>query len=77
MFDWLKKKSTMHGPDYSKIDSREKAERLAAEGELTKLHLLPPEFGGDDAPPNIVYVRNYIQGAYEHVHITEGSGQAT
>ena len=60
MFDWLKKKAPTNGPDFTKIDSREKAERLAAEGVLTKLHLLPPEFGGDDAPPNIVYVPSFV-----------------
>lgn len=60
MFDWLKKKSPTNGPDFTKIDSREKVERLAAQGVLTKLLLLPPEFGGGDTPPNIVYVPSFV-----------------
>jgi hypothetical protein len=61
MFDWLKKKRPQGpGPDFSEIDSREKAERLFADGALMKLHLLPPEFGGDDAPQNIVYVPAFV-----------------
>ena len=61
MFDWLtKKKPPAPGPDYSKVDSREKAERLASAGELAKLYLLPPAFGGDDSPPNMVYVPSFV-----------------
>jgi len=57
MFGWLKKKSPKPaGPDFSEIDSREKAEALFRQGELEMLHLLPPEFGGDDAPHNILFV---------------------
>ncbi|WP_417503147.1 hypothetical protein [Marinobacter sp.] len=54
MFGWLKKNNT--GPDYSGVDSREKAEALVQKGELQKLLLLPSEFGGEDVPPNVVYV---------------------
>ena len=46
----------MHGPDFSTVDSREKAEQLAAQGRLEKLFLLPPEFGGLDVAENVVYV---------------------
>lgn len=59
MFDWFKKKRSANGPDFSKVDSREKAQRLADEGVLVKLHLLPFEFGGDDVTPNIVYVPTF------------------
>lgn len=38
------------------IDSRQKAEELCRRGELVRLLLLPPEFGGEDVPPNVVYV---------------------
>jgi hypothetical protein len=38
------------------VDSREKAEDLYRRGELTKLLLLPAEFGGQDIPINVVYV---------------------
>jgi hypothetical protein len=57
MFGWFKKRfSRPPGPDFSRIDSREKAEALFRQGELEMLYLLPPEFGGDDAPPNILFV---------------------
>jgi hypothetical protein len=54
MFGWFKKSKS--GPDFSGIDSREKAEALVQKGELKKLLLLPSEFGGEDVPPNVVYV---------------------
>ncbi|MFI0472207.1 hypothetical protein ACGLWX_05715 [Halomonas sp. HMF6819] len=54
MFGWFKKNTK--GPDYSGVDSREKAEALVQKGELQKLLLLPAEFGGEDVPPNVVYV---------------------
>jgi hypothetical protein len=44
------------GPDFSHVDSREKAEQLVSGGELARLHLVPPEFGGTDDPRNVVYV---------------------
>jgi len=58
MFSWLKRSSaTPHGgPDYSSVNSREKAEALVGRGELQKLLLLPAEFGGADVQPNTVYV---------------------
>lgn len=54
MIHWFKKKS--EGPDFSNVDSTEKAERLVAQGVLGKVFLLPLEFGGQDIPPNVVYV---------------------
>ena len=61
MFDWLKKKRAAGaGPDFSEVHSREEAERLARDGVLMKMHLLPAAFGGDDAPPNIVYVPPFV-----------------
>lgn len=42
--------------DFSQVDSREKAEALAEKGELFKILLFPAEFGGQDVPPNTVYV---------------------
>ena len=58
MFGWLKKKNT--GPDYSGVDSKEKAEELFQKGELQKLLLLPSEFGGEDVPPNVVFVPAFV-----------------
>jgi hypothetical protein len=48
------------GPDFSHVDSREKAEQLVSRGELARLHLLPPEFGGTDDPRNLVYVPPFV-----------------
>lgn len=57
MFDWFKKKpSGPPGPDFSDVDSREKAELLFRRGDLEKLFLMPVEFGGEDNPLNTLYV---------------------
>lgn len=48
--------SPASGPDFSNIDSLEKALALVEEGELEPLHLMPLEFGGPDNPLNTVYV---------------------
>lgn len=46
----------MSGPDFSDVDSQAKAVELFKRGKLEKLFLLPPEFGGTEAPENVVYV---------------------
>jgi hypothetical protein len=59
MFGWSKKNKTpppSRGPDFSAIDSREKAEALYRRGDLEKLFLMPLEFGGEDNPLNTLYV---------------------
>ena len=57
MFGWPKKKpSSPNGPDFSAIDSQEKAEQLFRQGEVEKLFLLPLEFGGQDVPDNYLFV---------------------
>ena len=57
MLGWFKRRLPANqGPDYSHIDSREKAEDLYRRGELKKLLLVPAEFGGQDILPNVVYV---------------------
>jgi hypothetical protein len=57
MLGWFKKKpAPANGPDFSGIDSNAKAEELFRRGELEKLFLMPLEFGGEDIPPNTVYV---------------------
>jgi len=43
-------------PDFSAIDSREKALALLREGKLERLYLFPPEFGGKEIPQNTLYV---------------------
>jgi hypothetical protein len=50
------------GPDFSRVDSREKAEQLVSRGELARLHLVPTEFGGSDDVRNLVYVPPFVVG---------------
>lgn len=57
MFGWFKKKPAQtNGPDFSGIDSNARAEESFRRGELEKLFLMPLEFGGEEIPPNTVYV---------------------
>ena len=57
MLGWFKKKPPPpNGPDFSAIDSQARAEELFRRGELEKLFLMPLAFGGEDIPPNTVYV---------------------
>ena len=61
MFDWFKKKKKKNspppqGPDFSDIDSLEKAIELFRRGDLEKLFLLPLDFGGEDNAVNTLYV---------------------
>jgi hypothetical protein len=46
----------MTDPDFSSVDSLEKALSLVREGKLEKLLLLPEQFGGDERRENVVYV---------------------
>lgn len=45
-----------HGPDFSSVDTREKALAMVYDGTLEPLYLLPQAFGGTDDPRNVVYV---------------------
>lgn len=57
MFERFKsKKQRSNGPDFSSVNSHAKADELWQRGELQRLHLIPLEFGGQDIPPNVVYV---------------------
>ena len=47
--------------DFSEIDNIEKAINLYEKGSLTKMYLLPLEFGGEDNPVNILYVPKVVQ----------------
>jgi hypothetical protein len=61
MFGWFKKdRAPSKGPDFRSIDSQAKAMELAKSGQLKKLLLLPPEFGGKDIPPNWVLVPDWV-----------------
>ena len=58
MFSWFRNRQA--GPpadaDYSRIDSRERAEQASRRGDLHKLLLFPPEFGGEDIFENVAYL---------------------
>jgi hypothetical protein len=57
VLNWFKRfGAPKSGPDYRHIDTSAKAEMLCKQGGLKKLLLLPPDFGGEDAPPNVVFV---------------------
>ncbi len=57
MLNWFQsKESGSSGLDFSAIDSQAKAEVLFANGKLSKLFLMPLEFGGEDYGMNVVYV---------------------
>ena len=57
MFGLFKKKApATSGPDFSHVDSQEKAEALYRQGDLEKLFLMPLEFGGQDNALNVLYV---------------------
>ena len=49
------------GPDFSGIDSLEKATQLTEEGVLIPLLLLPTEFGGEPVAENTVFVPPFVQ----------------
>ncbi len=50
-----------NGPDFSGIDSNEKAIALFEKGELSKIYLMPLEFGGEDIDVNTLYVPEFVQ----------------
>jgi hypothetical protein len=47
-------------PDYSHIDSQEKAQQLCTQKELVKLHLMPLDWGGEDVALNTIYVPEFV-----------------
>jgi hypothetical protein len=68
MFKWFKKQPPItEGPEFSEIDSKQKAEARLQSGELEKLFLLPMEFGGTDDPRNIVYVPRGFVGIKSNI----------
>lgn len=50
-----------NGPDFSDIDSNEKAIDLYEKGILSKIYMMPLEFGGEDIPANTLYVPEFVQ----------------
>lgn len=67
MFGWRKKKSPPAGPDFSGIDSPQKAEQAFRRGELEKLLLMPAVFGGEDNPLNTLYVPVGVAGVKDGI----------
>ena len=68
MFSWFKKKNSSESdnsigsaPDFSNIDSNEKAIDLYKKGKLSKVHLMPLEFGGEDSAVNILYAPESVK----------------
>jgi len=54
------KKSDKNKPDFSEIDSNEKAFDLFNKKQLAKLYLMPLEFGGLDGPMNCLFVPEFV-----------------
>lgn len=50
-----------NGPDFSDIDSLEKAIDLYEKGTLAKIYMMPLEFGGEDIPANTLYIPAFVQ----------------
>ena len=50
-----------NAPDFNAIDSLEKAMELFEKGELSKIYMMPLEFGGEDSPENTLYVPEFVQ----------------
>lgn len=55
LFDKFKKKDKTY-PDFSEIDSLEKAVRLAETKELAPLYMMPLRFSGEESVRNRLYV---------------------
>ena len=73
MFNFFKKKSN-NGPDFSEIDSKEKAIELYKKGQLEKLFLLPLEYGGADNELNVLYVPIGIGSMKQNIDFNVISG---
>jgi len=58
-----------HGPDFSTIDSKAKAEEAFYAGQLEKLFLMPLEFGGMDGALNVLYVPIGAAAAKAHIDL--------
>lgn len=57
-----------HGArDFSSVESLSDAGALAAKGDLVRVFLFPAEFGGEDVPPNVVYITPQAAAARELV----------
>jgi hypothetical protein len=74
LFDKFKKKPETNptGPDYSKVDSNEKAFELFQQNQLSKLYLMPLDCGGADSPMNTLFVPEFasqLKHSFDHIII--------
>lgn len=76
MLNWFKKKNSdesnenITNPDYSEIDSNEKAIELYEKGKLVKVYLMPLEFGGVDNLTNYLYAPTFardFKGSFDQI----------
>lgn len=67
MFDFFKKKK--NGPDFSEIDSREKAETAAKDGSLVSILMMPEVFGGVPVGPNVIFVPAWVAEQKERIDL--------
>ena len=71
MFGFFKRKpkqqAAPNGPDFSEVDSAQKAEGLFRAGQLEKLFLMPLAFGGEDVPQNVLYVPIGVAGVKDGI----------
>ena len=56
MFGWFRKRADSKGPDFSAVDTAEKAAELCRRGDLERIFLVPLDFGGADDERNMLYV---------------------
>ena len=67
LFDAFKKKKAI---SFEEIDSIEKAQDECKKGNLERMHIMSPIFGGTDEPHNILYVPvgvNRIKEGYDDI----------
>lgn len=73
LFDLFKKKQDSiesQPADYSEIDSNEKAQELYDKGQLSKLHLVSLDFGGEDSLLNSLFVPRHAKEKKEKFDLT-------
>lgn len=46
--------------DFSTIDNNQKAVALYEQNKVSKIHLMPLRFGGEDIPQNTLYVPHFV-----------------
>ena len=52
---------TAQALDFSAVDSYKKAARLHKKGKLSKIYMMPIDFGGDDSQVNTLFVPEFVK----------------